>query len=463
MKKYIYGMAVFLASTGTTVAQRQVGTSLGSYNTLNSLYLNPANLGGCTEKLGFSALTGNIAADNNLGTISSISEIIKTVGDGADAGKLFKYTNSSEFSLMLPMVELRGPGVLFRMNNRHTLALTTRVRAFNELNNFSRNLYVIVTDPGNAGNTDIRLTAKNFNWTAHLWSETALSYGVVAFESDNMQLNCGITLRMLSGIGYIGMKGKNLDVTYRGGSDSVYAANSDIEFSSNVTDANDAFNNGVNGGKILGGAGGAHGFGADLGVTFQLNTGRGNSDDINQPNSYDLKFSAAVTDIGSIKYNNGFFVNLTGNGYITGKGISDSVSNYDEFRTYAVRHGYSADTGTTSTKLQMPTSLLISGDYAITRKLHINAMMAANLITTNNYMSRYYSQLTVTPYLDTRLVTLGLPITYNMLTNNIRLGLGARLYSFYFGSDDMMSLISGNQYGFNFYAGAMVPIYKKRG
>jgi hypothetical protein len=55
-----------------------------------------------------------------------------------------------------------------------------------------------------------------------------------------------------------------------------------------------------------------------------------------------------------------------------------------------------------------------------------------------------------------------MPLTYNMLTHSMRVGLGARFYAVYIGSDDMMAFFSSNQYGFNMYCGAMIPIYKKR-
>jgi OOP family OmpA-OmpF porin len=70
----------------------------------------------------------------------------------------------------------------------------------------------------------------------------------------------------------------------------------------------------------------------------------------------------------------------------------------------------------------------------------------------------YYNQVTVTPRYDTRVFSVGLPVTYGMQSNSIKMGLGARVAGFFMGSDDMLALFSNNQYGFNFYAGAFIPI-----
>ena len=435
---------------------------------MNSVFLNPASIAGCNEKLAVSLFSVNVGVDNNLGTISSISDISKSLksNDSGSTGNIFKYTKSNDFSMMLPMVEMRGPGVLYRINSRHTVALTTRVRVFNEFNNFNRNLYNTITNPGTAAQQGTtHLTSKNFNWTAHVWSEIGLSYGVVAVDNEQYQVKAGVSLKYLGGIGYLGLKGKNLDITYINGSDSVYASNSDIEFASNVSGAGDAFANGINSSKILGGANGGKGIGADLGITFLYNpdgSGSATKDraDNAQDNNYKLIVSASIIDLGAIKYNRSSFVNLAGNGYITGRGIVQNVKNYEDFRAYALQHGYSADTGIAATKVYLPASLLISADYNIYSHFYANAIFSGSLANDQNFGSKIYSQFSVIPRYDTKLISAGLPLTYNMLSHSLRIGLGLRITGFYLGSDDMMALFSGNQYGFNFYMGGVIPIFR---
>ena len=465
MKKSYYAALLLAFASTVAYGQRYLGVATGNYNTLNTMYVNPANLGGCNEKIGVNLFSFNMGVDNSLGTISSIGNIMKTLnsGDSGSTQNIFTYSNREKFSMMLPAVEIRGPGVLYRINSSHTVALTTRVRAINEFNNFDRTLYKTITQPSLAAGTN-SITAQNFNWTAHLWSEIGFSYGGVIVNTDPMQVKVGATVRYLMGIGYLGLKGKNLDVAYTTGSDSFRATNSDIEFGSNAQSLENAVSNGITTDKLFGGESGGTGFGADLGVVISLmpEEGKGVKDgdagSKGDDEGYKLSLSASITDIGAINYKTSYNVNVTGNGYLTGKGLSEHIKDYQDFRQYVITQGYSADTGIKATKVYLPTSLIIGGDYHAYKHFYANASLILNLASDARFGSKYYNQFTITPRYDTKILTVGLPITFNMLTNNMRMGIGFRVTGFFFGSDDMLALFSNNQYGLNFYVGGMVPI-----
>ena len=456
MKKVILPALIVVLSGSTAFAQRFLGVATGNYNSLNSLYINPANIAGSSEKLAVSLFSMNIGVDNSLGTISAVSDIGKTTGSN-DSGisSIFTPTNNSKFSMMVPVVEVRGPGVLYSINSRNTLALTTRLRAFNEFNNFDKTLYNTITNTSTA-QSGLTVNTQNFNWTAHAWAEIGLTYGVVAVDNENFQVKAGITLRYLGGVGYLGLKGKNLDLQYTAGSDSLHATNSDLEFASNIASSQDAFTNGVSAGTLIGNAfsgNSGKGFGTDLGVSF-----------IYKPdghNGYKAAVGLSVTDLGFINYKTSYTVNVTGNGYITGSGIAKSVKDFNDFKAYINAHGYNGDTGVKATKVYLPTAFIISGDYNAWKRIYINAMIITNMVGNDKFGSMYYSQFSLTPRFDSKIFSFGLPLTYSMLTHNMRMGMGFRVSGFYIGSDDMLALFSKGQYGFNFYLGAMVPIYKK--
>ena len=104
--------------------------------------------------------------------------------------------------------------------------------------------------------------------------------------------------------------------------------------------------------------------------------------------------------------------------------------------------------------------LVLGGDFHAYKHFYANATLFTSLVDEARFGSKYYNQLTITPRYDTKLLTVGLPLTYNMLTNNMRIGIGFRVSGLFFGSDDMMALFSGHQYGFNFYFGGMIPIFR---
>ena len=439
-------------------AQRYFGVATSEYSSYNSLFLNPASIAGCNEKVVVNIFSIGVSADNNLGTFSKLSEL----------GNTNAFTNSggNQFSMLVPVAEVRGPGVLIGLNDPHkqTFALTTRVRGINQFNNFNQSLYKTVTDGTNSSNQNYTFQTSDFNWTAHIWSELGLSYGIVVVDNDESQLKAGITLRYLGGIDYLTLKGNNLNVRYTSGNDTFYASQSDIEYGSNILSANNAISNGVSTSNLLGSFFGSKqggGLGADVGVSYSYifgGGGPGSSED-----SHKLGLSASVTDIGAVKYKEGnnFVVNVTGNGYLTGKGLSDHLNNYNDFRNYIVTQGFTADTGSRSTKVYMPTAFLFGADYQIYQHIYVNATYIANLANRQNYGNSYYNQLTITPHYDMKLLSAALPITYSALAHDMKIGMGFRIGGFFFGSDDMLALFSNHQHGFGFYMGGCIPIFKK--
>lgn len=455
MKKFLL-LISFGIPAYTSMAQRYIGASNDAYNTINSLYLNPAYLAGCNEKLAVNLFSFNIGVDNNLGTLTSISDIGKTTGKDSGGIDIFNPTGSrSKFSMMVPGIELRGPSFLYRVNARHTFAFTTRVRAFNEFNNFDRSLYTSINNPSGVNTSVISFSAQDFNWTASVWSEFGLSYGGEVFSTDELSIKAGASLRYLAGAGYLGIKGKNMDVTYVGANDSFHATNTDIEYASNIRTVSDNISNGVSGSQLLGGQAGGHGISADLGAIATYKTE-------NETEKYTALLSIAVTDLGSITYNTSYDVAIKGNGYLKGDEIGQNVKNYQDLRNYVSSRGFSVDTGTVSRKLHLPTTMVIGADYHAWKNIFVSATVIANMTNNSNFGSSYYGQFTISPRYQSKIFTGSLPITYSALSHHMRMGIGLRLGGFFMGSDDMLALFSSSQYGFNYYVGGMIPIYRTK-
>jgi len=445
-------------------AQHDLGVATSGYSAINSLYLNPANISGCNEKLVVSLFSLNTFVDNNLGTFSKISEL--------GNNNPFNVSGNAPFSMLAPVIDLHLPAILISLNDKlkQSFALTTRVRAMNQFNHFDPTLYQTATSSDHTASQDYTYQSANFNWTAHVWSEVGLSYALQLMDNGPHNIKAGVTLKYLGGIDYLAVKGKNLDVKYTAGNDTFYAKNSDLEFASNAISSNSAVSNGVQSSDVLGslfGSKAGSGFGMDIGVTYTYNIGGDNKSGDNDNTGNDghkLKVSAAVTDIGAIKYKEGnnYFINVTGNGYLTGSGLSQHTGNFSDFSSYAKSQGFTADTGSKATKVYMPTALITGIDYQASRLIYVNATYIANLANRQNFGNSYYSQVSLTPRLDYKLITVGLPITYSALASDVKVGLGFRVSGFFFGSDDMLALLSSNQHGFGVYFGGYIPLYKKK-
>jgi Family of unknown function (DUF5723) len=467
MKKLYTALLTFLAAA-TAQGQYNLGVSGSNWAGMTGLYMNPANIADSREKFVVDVIGLNVGVNNSLGTINSNGGLIGAI-NGGNTNNLFAYSGGSKFSMLAPYGQVHLPGIMVSINHKHSIALTAGIQGFNQFNNFDQSLYRTLADPTYTSDGNINLTSNKFNYTAQLWSQLGLSYGGVVFENDEHEIKVGATLRYLGGIGYIGLKGHNLDAHYYAGTDSVYVSKSDIEYASNLLSTKSAILNGVSNNNILSeffGSKDGSGIGGDIGVVYEWDPnccGTKSSKKDHSRNHYLLRFSASVMDIGHITYKaaNNSNAEVTGNGSINGNDFSAKVKNFDEFKSYAVAHGFTADTAHLDTKVYMPTTLRIGTDYHAYEWLYINATFIGNLANRQDFGNSYYNQFTVTPRFDARHFSLGIPFTYDALTSSMKTGIGVRYSGLYFGSDDMMAFFTNHQTGLNFYIGGFVAVNKK--
>jgi hypothetical protein len=459
MKK-LYTTAVAAALSASAFAQFNMGVATGNWSGTNAMYLNPANIAGSRHKLIIDLFSTSEGVDNSYGTLNKTSDIIRSINNGQTT-EIFNpnSNNSKTFSMMAPYAEVRGPGILYNITPNHTVALSTRMRGINQLNHFDRSIYQTIVDPSAIASSNVDLTSQNFNYTAHIWSEVGLSYGGVVYDHGNGRLKVGATVRYLGGIDYITLRGANLDAHFVAGRDSFYAANSDLEYSSNVLSAGDAVRNGVSNNSIFSqffGAKAGWGLGGDVGVVYEFTPV---DEVLGSRGDYMLRLSASVVDIGSIKYHaeNNITANVTGNGYLTGQGLSDNVRNFTDFTNYVQQQGFNADTVRKDIRVYMPTRLVAGADYKVHEHYYVNATFIGSLANRNAIGNSFYNQLVITPRYDSRIFSLGLPVTYSSLSGTFKAGVGVRFTGFFFGSDDLLALVSNKQYGLNVYAGGFIP------
>lgn len=458
-------------------AQRYIGVATGNWSGTNGLYLNPASIADSRHKFTIDLFSVNVGLNNNMAKFNDGLGGLFSVGDGNISNSLTFNEDQETFSLLAPYVELRGPGAMVSINERHSIAITTRVRAMNQFHDFNQDLYRTIVDDGFqnavvAGNT-YPIQAGAFNYTTHGWSEIGLSYGGVIWDGGKHFVKGGITLRYLMGAGYISMTSENLDAVAYPQQDSLVITNTTLNYGSNIT--ND-LGIGNSFSDFIGGKG--SGFGGDIGFIYEYRPkgGTGYTYDMDgktgiidrSKNKYLIRASLSVTDFGSIKYSDNNFttsIATKNNGtpaIIKGSELVDSIGNYNSLRNYAASRNLDVDTGTntTTSKLVLPTSLIANVDYNAISNFYVNAMFVANMANRSEFGNSWYSQLTVTPRWDTRVWSAGLPLSYDFLTKSIKMGVGFRVGGFFVGSDDLLGVF-GSGYGANFYFGASIPINHK--
>ncbi len=469
MRKFTLALSLAAMLPIAADAQRYLGIATSNWSGTNSLYLNPANLADSRHKFTVDLFSLNVGADNNLGTVN-FSKLTSGISDN-DLSKVLTINNNSKFSMLLPYAEVRGPGFMVSLGHKHGLALTTRVRAVNQFNDMTQSLYKVITDTTYDPTKNGTLQTGQFNWTFHIWSEIGLSYGGVIIEKPKHVIKGGITGRYIIGTGYnsVTSKGINAAYTFNGNEAILNVSNTDIHYSQGGVNL---LNTDGIGDKLFKSNG--TGYGVDLGFVYDFRPKYqsysydmdGKTGIIDRgKNAYMLRFSAAVTDIGHVTYKkDNFTANFAGTGVIKGSEIADKIDDYREFSSYLTSKGFTAaDSGRNKpVKVNLPTALVVGVDYHAYKALYVNLLYMGNLADRTKQGNSIYSQFTLTPRLDIRAVSLGIPITYSTLTSGIKAGVGVRLAGFFIGSDDIAGVFSNSASGVNFYMGAYVPFNKRK-
>jgi outer membrane protein OmpA-like peptidoglycan-associated protein len=460
-------LAAFLLPA-SSFAQRYLGIATSNWSGTNSLYLNPANIADSRTKFEIDLFSLNMGAELNATAKFDFGNLTKS---DAKLGDIVQFqTSKSAFSMILPSAEVRGPGFMVALGHKHSIALTTRARVVNQFHNFSKDLYNTIEDTINTsgGNT---LQLDKFNWTAHAWSEIGLSYAGIIYEKKKHMVKGGITGRYLMGAGFLSVTSKHIDGTYSfsGGDASMVIKNSDFHYATN----------GLLGGKDIGigdifGKGAGHGFGFDLGAVYEFRPKyekyqyemdcKQIMDD--SKNKYMLRVSAAITDIGSIKYTGADNRTINGSGSTTspilGSEIGSKFKDYDSLKTYLGTKGIKVDSGSgKEVKVHLPTALVLGVDWHAIKGLYVNLTYIGNMADRTVVGNSIYSQVSVTPRFDSRIFSFGIPITYSTLSSKFRFGAGLRLGGFFVGSDDL-SIIGDKKNGANVYFGANIKINRKK-
>jgi hypothetical protein len=456
MKK-IAALLLTVLIVSRAAAQFNFGIATSNYCSMTSLPLNPANIAGCKEHYEFNLFSFNAGVDNNVGAFNAANGLVVAVGNGK-TNNMFSYSNNSKVSMLAPYVAFTGPGIMYRIDKHNTVAFTTGLRGMNQFNNFDQTIFHTFNDPKFRTTETIDANPRNFAYTVHLWSEFGITYATTLIDNKNSKLKVGATLRYLGGIAYVAVKGRSMDAHFSPGKDTFTVTNTDIEYASNILSSKAGAGENVSGNiaSLLFNGNAGNGIGGDLGVVYEYTPKN------ERRSGYLVRFSASLMDVGSITYkgNNNAHEVFSGSGYVTGKGILDNVKNFGDIQKYASIRGFASTITKTTSTLQMPERLMLGGDYRIDKKYYVNVTYLRNLATRIDFGNSYYNQFTITPRYETKTISVGLPLTYNTLSNSFKVGVGVQASGLFIGFDDMLSLLSRSQYGLNFYAGLTVPIYK---
>ena len=472
-KKYLLPILLCFAVSVQMHAQRLMGVATGNYLPTKTTYLNPALITDSRLKWSVDLFSLNTLLDQNYGTLNpkGVLDQLKS-GNEITLDNALTKGNTAFVQANLPILDAHLLDVYLNIKEKHSLALTSRVRVFSQLRDYDRAMFdALYLNPGE----DFSINAQKFNQNASAWTDIGLTYATTIFENSRHAIYGGLSLRYLNGIRFGGYSSNKLQGSFYNAQDSVQVDNLDMHVASNIN-SNDVDFTYENTSDIFKSifSGKTGGFGADLGFVYEFRPdaakkvyemdGNASRRDPTK-NLYKLRISAAITDLGTINYKDANRMTIKGSGSINTNNFSNYAGDYDSLKWYMKSRGFTIDSGKEATKVSMPTAIVLGADYHITKGFYVNGTLIAGLKPPHyaNYSTYTHSQFTFTPRWENRVVTVGLPITYNMTTSNMKMGLGLRILPLYIGSDDLLGLLGdGLGKGANFYFGLHVPMAKRR-
>lgn len=462
MKKYSLLILTIFSAAFSANAQRYLGLSTGNYLPTKTASLNPALLTSSKLKWSIDIFSFTAGIDQNYGTINSKNLFSNLTNSGTlDINTLDKILikgSNDKFSLS-GGVDVSLLNLYFNVGEKHHFALANRVRTHFNLQDYDASLFTTILGTNN-DTTSINVADMRLNTNS--WSEFALSYATTIWDNEQSSLSVGLTGKYLSGIAYLGLNVNKLQGSYYVDTltNKGYINAGAIQLGGSSSFSESSFD-----GKPLDIVksmfkGGSSGFGADLGVTYEIKKGQ------KFKNNYKMRFSAAITDLGSINYKRTTNMTAQGAGLLRTDSISEKFDDINDFRAYLQRQGVntSFEDKVGTQRISLPSSFVLGVDYNVNDMLFVNATLINGFSPKAiGYSPRTASQFSLTPRFENKLFTVGVPLTYNFYSQSLKAGLGIRVLGLYFGTDDAIAFLpSTGAKGVNFYFGAQVPMAKKK-
>ncbi|WP_420603063.1 DUF5723 family protein [Flagellimonas sp.] len=441
--------AMFICLSNLIKAQSYSGFLTDNYNGVHGIISNPANIADSRVKLdinliGISAFFGNDYIGFKLK--DALSDDYAKVFDEA---KTFPSANNS----LAWNVDVLGPSVMFTLNEKSSIALFTRARAFFNLNDVDGTL--IDKEGGFDEDEDFSVDEGVISGTANLWAEIGVTYAQVLMNKDEHFIKGGVSLKYLQSAGHAYLYANSLTVDYN-------AATRFVNTTGELVYGNsESFNDGgsfeLDNGR---------GFGADLGLVYEWRPDHANYTKLNRDgnkipdrgkNKYKLKFGLSVTDLGQIKNKNSVEDTYNLNG-------DQDIDNFDgDDLEDALQENFSLVQSTSSQNSILPTALHTNADWNMGSNFYLNLNMDMPLTTRNKInTNRVLSEFALTPRYESNWLSFYSPLRLVQYAG-VQWGAGLRAGPIYVGSGSIMSvLLGGTSKSFDLYAGLKLPFYQSR-
>ncbi|MDO1513069.1 hypothetical protein Q2T41_10415 [Maribacter confluentis] len=380
---------------------------------------------------------------------------------------------SSNTNFMVADSDIMLPSVLYNISNNHSVSLILRSRAFSDYTGFNGQLFSALNS--NFDNTEEASFNSTINNTTNHWKEVGLNYALVLVNSNYHFVKIGGTAKYLMGSKAVEARGTISGSYTPGASGNVTITDLDLTYLS-TTETNlpnepkkfysTAFGNFDNNGT---------GYGGDIGLVYEWRPRETNRVDVRSNagavNTYKLKISAAILDIGQITYEH--MANIEPkrgvglNQLINTNGSTVSVEKneiIDNGLINALKNNPNVSPNPQQGKVTfvLPQTLNIGLDYIIfnDKSYYLNINYIKSLTKNNDlYTNSRLDLITLTPRYETQKFSLYLPITYEQGSSDVYAGFGLRYGPLTIGSAALSSIVMDGKMK-HVYVGLNLPLFQ---
>lgn len=451
----------------TNYGQSFVGFLTDNYSGVHGVIANPANV--VDSRLKFDLNLSSVSAflGNDYAEISLFDSFDDDYEFDTD-----RILTLSDDNNGLVNVDVLGPSFMFNINRNNSIALSTRARVFGSINNINGEV-IDLFDNKIDENVPVNIANLNVNATAHAWAEYGLTYGRVLLDKGAHFLKGGITFKYLQGYGYASAIINNASIDYDPfvlnppstiNGEFIGNGTGDYTFSNNFDTNNngEAFENDDD----VEYKAQASGVGFDVGFVYEWRPEadkyktkdiNGNLVPLKYKNKYYLKVGLSITDIGSLKYKEGFNTNYNLNGVAIDRRTIEDGDFEEEIEPLL-----NPREEIISSKIKLPAGIHVNIDWNAYKKLYLNLNTDLSLINEDKEnANRIANTLSLTPRLETKWASLYSPVSIREYGGFIW-GAGIRLGPIFVGSGSILTNLMGKSKTADVYAGLKLPIYQSK-
>ena len=411
-------------------AQQWLGRTTGNYSGTYGIYNNASSIADNKYKYYFNLWGRGINFYNNYLTYNAPIKLNHWANDNLYANGYRDYTGkmimgndwfkenlngkNKQFSFNQ---DIWGPAFMFPISKQWNMSINTRQRS-------SFQFFGISEDAARLARNGIdsnKYASINNKFSANIQSHQELSFtlGGILSKNEHHQLNGGLSVKFIRGLGAAYLKGDQLNINGTSSNSAnvngnfQYAYTDDQSVQDPINDPYGLFS--------LNSRGAGAGFDLGLSYTYRSKKLKYKSnwacDRNDRKSDYDFKLSMALNDIGGVRYNrHSTLYNYGSTSYNTVNASNDilngfssrSQNGFDSIGNAFARLGATKSSGFTTT---LPSAINVQADIRFGKHFYTGIYWNQSLKGFNTSGMRSTSMLSIIPRIESRVFEFSMPLT----------------------------------------------------